>query len=528
MTRLFLASALAVGAAMYFASSPTAPASSVSADLFGIEDLNASAAAAAGLLQVGAGGELLIGAKWQAVELETWAFDEQRRSFQAMESSWVSPRDAEPEDFGTSLNAELVRRGLAIGHVTADSHLAAGRMEALAAAASEAQAQGAGLWAQREPSAAAPPFRQDPNNPGAWLGSIAGVALPMHHKEPHQTYAWELAEIAELGAQWVNLIVATRIDKADSVHVPHTSERTPSDERIRATIEAAHALGLGVQLMPIVLIANPGPKDWRGTLAPKDPGQFWRSYDRWICHMADLASTSGAEILCIGSELASLESDQSAWLRLIANVRMRYRGQLTYSANWDHFAQVPFWGQLDFASMTAYFTLCADAKGAAADFERGDLAGTDQFKEPALDDAKPGTEDSKPDTAQDLRRAAALRACVQAGWQAALFEAWRLSRISKLPVLFSEVGVPSVEGALAGPWDYTLDAPVDLEAQRLAFELFREALVPGTSPAEGFHGAFLYDYWGPGGPDDKTYSPRGKPALAEWRRILADLAAAPR
>ena len=506
MTRLFLASALAVGTAMHLVGQPALPEPAIylDANLFGIEDLDAGAAQAAGLLDIGSAGELRVGAWWQASQLEAWTYDPQLQNFRPEATSWMTRMDSQPQDFAGSLNTELVRRGLALGRVVADGHLSAGRVDALMAAAAEAQAQGAGLWAQRELDPAPSPFRQDPANPGAWLGTIAGVALPMHHKEPHQTYAWELAEIAELGAEWVNLVVATQIDRVDSNRVPLTSDRTPSDHRIRSTVEAAHALGLRVQLMPIVLIKNPGPNDWRGTLAPTDPEQFWRSYDRFLCHMADLASASGAEVLCIGSELASLESESEAWQSLIANVRMRYRGQLTYSANWDHFARVPFWDQLDFASMTAYFTLCAAAKGAAADFQRVD-----------------------PQVSSDAS-SSALRDCVAAGWQGALFEAWRLSHISKLPVLFSEVGVPSVEGALAGPWDYTKDAPVDLEAQRLAFELFREVLIPDASPAEGFHGAFLYDYWGLGGAGDKTYSPRGKPALAEWRRILGDLSAASR
>ncbi len=475
MTRLFLASAIATVAVMHWVVGPdsSAPVLRPRAQLtlFGVE-----MASDAGVGARGPQG----GAEW----VETWEWTPGAElPFRPVRKLWVAKAGGERG----SKNAELVRRGLGVGHLPQGAGVTPERLRVFAEAASEAQRAEAGLWGTRDLGVGgnrALAFESaDPN--GLRAGTIAGVALPMHHKEEHQTYSWELAEIVELGAEWVNLIVATRIENVDSNHVPLTSERTPSDHRIRETIALAHELGLRVQLMPIVLIASPGPKDWRGTLAPSNRDQFWRSYDRFVCHMADLASEASAEVFCIGSELASLEQDRDAWNLLIANVRMRYRGQLTYSANWDHFDKIPFWNLLDFASMTAYFTLCESAK--------------------------------EPATMEDL-------ACVVEGWKAGLFEVWRLSHLSGLPAVFSEVGVPSATGALAGPWDYTLDTAVDVEAQRIAFEAFREVLLPHGQPAAGFDGAFLYDYWGRGGEQDKTYTVRGKPAAAEWRKILRDLA----
>ena len=116
-------------------------------------------------------------------------------------------------------------------------------------------------------------------------------------------------------------------------------------------------------------------------------------------------------------------------------------------------------------------------------------------------------------------------ACLRAGWRAARSELRHLAAVSGLPAAFSEVGVPSVEGALARPWDYTLDGPPDPEAQRAAFEAFRSVFTPGGRPTDGFGGVFLYDYWGAGGLEDTTYTPRGKPAAEEWRRLLSELTA---
>jgi sugar phosphate isomerase/epimerase len=381
-----------------------------------------------------------------------------------------------------SFGLELIRRGLVHGHFGCDDDkLGPDELEAALAAAREAQAARVGLFAEL-PEVAPMEF------------PLAGVALPMHYKQTTGNYGWELREIKALGAEWVNLLVVTRQADVEASFVPFSSPRTPTDARIRATIRLARRLGLRVQLMPIVLLREAGPKDWRGTLRPTEADQWWRSYDRFVCHMADLAAEAGAEAFSVGSEFASLEKYESSWRRLIANVRLRFPGHLTYSANWDHFASVPFWDALDFVSMTAYFTLCP----------RVEVEGTppDAVPLPFAD----------------------LASCVRSGWRTGLDELVRLSLIAKKPAVFSEVGVPSVEGALAGPWNYTLDAAPDPTAQALAFRVFQDVFLPDGQPADHFGGCFLYDYWGLGGLEDKKYTPRGKPAAAEWRKILRALA----
>jgi hypothetical protein len=309
---------------------------------------------------------------------------------------------------------------------------------------------------------------------------IAGVALPLHDKQSSRSYAPALREIRALGATWVNLIVATRQDTSSSSWVPLGSDRTPPDWRIVETIREARAEGLEVLVIPIVLIRNAKPDEWRGVLKPADRGAWWRSYQRHLLHTADLAREGGASALAIGSELLSMENEPAPWRRVALAARARFPGWLTYSANWDHFAKIEFWDALDFASMTAYFTLASD-------------------DDPTLIEVK-------------------------SGWTHALDEVRRLGELSKLPAVISEVGVPSQTGGLRAPWDYTRNKAVDLAGQRLGFEALRDVFVPSGKPASGVGGVFLYDWWGDGGAQSMEYTARGKPAEALWREILAGLA----
>jgi hypothetical protein len=305
---------------------------------------------------------------------------------------------------------------------------------------------------------------------------IAGVTLPMHYKERGKTYARELAEVRELGAEWVQLIVVTRQARVDSIEVPHVSDRTPSFEDVAAVFRRARDSGLRVLVTPVVLIKDAGTDDWRGTLRPRDTDAWFESYSEFVLRLARIAAATDVEAFCVGSELASLERETGYWEDLIAEVREVFPGWLTYSANWDHFASIEFWERLDFASMTAYFTLSKSS-------------------DPTLKE-------------------------LTAGWRHGASELQRLEDRAGLPVVFTEVGVPSLKGGAGAPWDYTRQAVVDLDLQRRAFVAFERIFVTEGRPTAPCHGFFLYDWWGAGGPSSTTYTAREKPAADVWRRLL--------
>ncbi len=158
-----------------------------------------------------------------------------------------------------------------------------------------------------------------------------------------------------------------------------------------------------------------------------------------------------------------------------SHLRGNGEGKLGYSANWDHYRPIEFWDKLDFIGMTSYYTL--------ADKPR-----------PTVDE-------------------------IVAKWQPIRKDvlAWQ-AKVGK-PILMTEVGWCSQEGAAKSPWDYYQNqhaTPEGLEEQRRLYEAFLR--VWGESSE--LMGVIWWEWTtSPGGRDDFGYTPKNKPAeklLREW------------
>jgi pyruvate/2-oxoacid:ferredoxin oxidoreductase beta subunit len=100
----------------------------------------------------------------------------------------------------------------------------------------------------------------------------------------------------------------------------------------------------------------------------------------------------------------------------------------------------------------------------------------------------------------------------------------KFAAAQRLPLILTEVGYPSRDGAAMAPWDYTRDGEVDLEEQRRAL-----AALARSWPGAGLLGVMIWEIAGDGGSADIGYSPRGKPAwcvLAAWWRAPTPCAVA--
>ncbi|MHC4715865.1 MAG: glycoside hydrolase family 113 [Planctomycetota bacterium] len=260
---------------------------------------------------------------------------------------------------------------------------------------------------------------------------------------------------------------------------PDFTRYSASDDSVRAAIDQIHAHGMKAMLKPLVDLSD-DPFHWRGQIVG---GSDWfggtKGYGDFINHFADLAEDKGVDLFCVGTELVATVAQEADWRSLIAGVRSRYSGELTYAANHGGAfgvtaAAINWWDELDYFGLDAYYPL------------------THKF-DPTL---------------VELQDAWAM--------QADEIEAWRSGIDPSKSVLFTEVGYRSWDGANRAPYDgsYKGDTNVDEAEQAECYEaLFSEL----WEKRDWLEGLYLWNWEVDPDPTweaDNWYTPQGKPAEA--------------
>ncbi len=245
-------------------------------------------------------------------------------------------------------------------------------------------------------------------------------------------------------------------------------------------IELLQKNGVKVMVKPQIWV-------WRGEFtgdiamnSEEDWKIFEETYEDFIITYARLAEETKSDILCIGTELEEFVKNRPGfWNKLIKNVRNVYKGQLTYAANWDEYSRTPFWDQLDFIGVDAYFPLSEE-------------------RFPTLEELK-------------------------SGWQKWKVKLGELSNQKGNPVLFTEFGYRSMDYTAKKPWlvdrnemDVNLQAQAD--ATKAIFEEFWEE--------DWFAGGFVWKWFihhdDSGGPKDNRFTPQNKPAEGVIRNFYSN------
>jgi hypothetical protein len=158
---------------------------------------------------------------------------------------------------------------------------------------------------------------------------------------------------------------------------------------------------------------------------------------------------------------------ESRWRSIISSVREKYSGQICYAASWDEAERVPFWDAMDVIGVNFYF--------------------------PVADRTDP------------------TRFELLASWQPWLDRLDAFRRRQGRPIVLTEIGYMSRDGAGMRPADYHFGAPIDLDEQA---DLYWAAL-QAVSGEPWIEGLAWWDWTiqDSGGPTDSGYTPRGKPAL---------------
>ena len=252
---------------------------------------------------------------------------------------------------------------------------------------------------------------------------------------------------------------------------------------VEHAIDTAHSLGMKVLLKPMLDVKD---GTWRAYVNPSDKDQWFANYQSFLGTFADIAQAKGVDLFSIGCEMNTMEqaANNARWTNLIDNMRSRYDGELTYSANWGAIDQniggyenVPWWNQLDYIGIDAYF----------------------------------------PISGQNNNTLAQLTSAWQA--QADDIQTWRASQGLTKQVLLTEIGYRSLDGAARAPWGDDLGGGVvDLQEQANAYQAALTVL--GNRP--WFDGAFWWSWeTNPyaGGTSDNGFTPQNKPAQTVLQSI---------
>lgn len=212
----------------------------------------------------------------------------------------------------------------------------------------------------------------------------------------------------------------------------------------------------------------------------EDWEMFEEQYAEYILAFARLSEEEGAEVFCVGTEMAEVVANRPEFFpNLIKKVRQVYSGHLTYAENWDSFQKVQFWGALDFIGVDAYF--------------------------PISDKKKPTTKDLKDGWAQ---------------WSPVLDT---LSSKFDRKVLFTEYGYRSIDKCVNEPWSYERSKQ-DKHNEELQVKAL-EALFSTVWEQDYFAGGFLWK-WHPnhtiaGGAKNNMFTIQNKKAEKAVREFYA-------
>ncbi len=193
------------------------------------------------------------------------------------------------------------------------------------------------------------------------------------------------------------------------------------------------------------------------------------SYSNFILEYADLAEELEVEILCIGTELEKfIEHRPEYWHNLIKEIKKIYKGKLTYAANWDEFKRTPFWNELDYIGIDAYF---------------------------------PVSDEKIPTVAQ----------CIE-GWKPHKEVIKSVSAKHNKPILFTEFGYRSMDYAGKEPWqsDYKIKS-LNFQGQSNTTQALFETFWKEDWFAGGFIWKWFHDHENVGGETDNQFTPQNKP-----------------
>lgn len=280
--------------------------------------------------------------------------------------------------------------------------------------------------------------------------------------------------LEELQAHHVNAIslIPYAFVDVDNATIRYNNKRQwwgEKTEGIVASNQLAHQYKMTVMLKPHLWVNH---NFYTGNLdfsTEAEWGKWEADYEKYILDFAQLAQNEKIELFCFGTELGNAVAKRPQyWSQLILKIRKIYTGKLTYAANWDDFDKVPFWKELDYIGIDAYFPLS----------------------------------DAITPTVTELN----------AAWKQHILKMEKLQAKINKKILFTEFGYRNSDAAAKEPWTESQSTMNNL-AQANAYESLFQTLTQKKWFAGGFAWKWYADEYHRQKINNVDYTPQDKPAL---------------
>ncbi len=288
----------------------------------------------------------------------------------------------------------------------------------------------------------------------------------------------DVKPIVDINANWVTLMPFASIRDGAVKYDSKFRWWGEKKEGLEETIRLCKKEGLKIMVKPQVWIMN----GYTGNYKPKtEEGwtKFEASYRSFIMTFLEPAIEHNVEMFCIGTEWREFVSNRPVfWKSLIKEIRTKFKGELTYAANWDDYEKVPFWKELDYIGIDGYFPISFSS-------------------DPSL---------------KELVK----------GWNVHKNVLAKYAAKFNRKIIFTEIGYRSMIGATVKPWEHGTRAKYSETIQDKAFQALFDVL--WNEP--WFEGIFIWKWYhnhgSQGGDGDLDFTPQNKKAEQTIRGFWAN------
>jgi hypothetical protein len=163
-----------------------------------------------------------------------------------------------------------------------------------------------------------------------------------------------------IGAEWVALTPFAYMNGPTDPTINFPSPKNwwaDKPNNLMSVIRDARKYKKKLVLKPHFWVEGAG---WAGSLDFDSVGwvKFEKNYTQFIMRWAIYAEMNRIEMFCFATELKTVVRKRPEFFqRIIRLIRHVYHGKLLYAANWDDYQRFPFWDELDFIGVDAYFPI---------------------------------------------------------------------------------------------------------------------------------------------------------------------------